>query len=64
MGHLDGNIQQTAGIKRQNFKKDVSVRIANMTVTQNKNWSHGCGYSPWRDSRERRPMTHLRKVFL
>lgn len=37
MGHFDGNIQQTAGIKRQNFKKDVSVRIENMTVTQNKN---------------------------
>lgn len=55
MGHLDGNIQQTAGIQRQNFKNDIWVRIANMKIIQNKNWSQGLGCRlPWRENRERR----------
>lgn len=54
MGHLDGNIQQTAGIKRQEVKKDVRARTANMGIIENENWSHGRGWHfPWRDSRVR-----------
>lgn len=37
VGHPDGGVQQTAGIKRQNFKNDVRVRTANMNTIQNKN---------------------------
>lgn len=55
MGHLDGNIQQTAGIQRQNFKNDIRVRTANMKIIQNENWSQGLGCRfPWRENRERR----------
>lgn len=42
MGHLNGNIQQAPGLKRQKFATDVRVRIASMGITWNKNWSHGC----------------------